>query len=226
MTGRVVVLGEPEHTAGYIQRIRAWGAEAAHPARPGHAPALVPCAGTGAGVPAGRVRALAAWGCGARGMQPAAGRGAGQRGADQRSGARPIVGDCLAVLPPEVDDGRLFQALHAALAQPEVPASGLPPRHRRASRKVLVAEDNRINQQVIDRMLKSAGHAVTLVDDGGQALDALETDSFDIVLIDVNMPVMNGLDVVKLHRFATGEGEAPPFIALTADATEETRRAM
>ena len=89
---------------------------------------------------------------------------------------------------------------------------------------MLVAEDNRINQQVIDRMLKSAGHAVILVDDGGQALEALETDSFDIVLIDVNMPVMNGLDVVKLHRFAVGEGEAPPFIALTADATEETRR--
>ena len=97
-------------------------------------------------------------------------------------------------------------------------------RHRRAGRKVLVAEDNRINQQVIERMLKSAGHAVILVDDGGQALEALETDSFDIVLIDVNMPVMNGLDVVKLHRFAVGEGEAPPFIALTADATEETRR--
>ena len=83
-------------------------------------------------------------------------------------------GDCLAVLPPEVDDSRLFQALHAALAQPEVPASGLPSRSRRTGRKVLVAEDNRINQQVIDRMLKSAGHAVTLVDDGGQALTALE----------------------------------------------------
>jgi two-component system, sensor histidine kinase RpfC len=40
----------------------------------------------------------------------------------------------------------------------------------------------------------------------------------------VNMPVMNGLDVVKLHRFATADGESPPFIALTADATEETRR--
>jgi two-component system sensor histidine kinase RpfC len=89
---------------------------------------------------------------------------------------------------------------------------------------VLVAEDNRINQQVIERMLRSAGHSVTLVDDGEQALDALEAASFDVVLMDVNMPVMNGLDAVKLHRFATGGRDSPPFVALTADATEETRR--
>jgi two-component system, sensor histidine kinase RpfC len=81
-----------------------------------------------------------------------------------------------------------------------------------------------VNQQVIERMLKSAGHAVTLVGDGEQALDALEADAFDVVLMDVNMPVMDGLDAVKLHRFATGDRDSPPFIALTADATEETRR--
>jgi two-component system, sensor histidine kinase RpfC len=72
-------------------------------------------------------------------------------------------------------------------------------------------------------MLRSAGHAVTLVGDGKQALAALETGVFDVVLMDVNMPVMNGLDAVKLHRFATGGRESPPFIALTADATDETR---
>ena len=120
----------------------------------------------------------------------------------------------LAVLPSEVDDASLFAALHAALAQPDVP---LPMSwHDAASRpalSVLVAEDNRINQ-VIERMLRSAGHTVTLVDDGGQALDALETGSFDIVLIDVNMPVMNGLDVVKLHRFATDAGDRHPLSRL------------
>jgi two-component system sensor histidine kinase RpfC len=133
----------------------------------------------------------------------------------------------LTVLPPGVDDARLFAALHAALAQPEVPASRVAvdaATQERPSLKVLVAEDNRVNQQVIERMLKSAGHAVTLVGDGEQALDALESEAFDVVLMDVNMPVMNGLDAVKLHRFATGGRESPPFIALTADATEETRR--
>ena len=132
----------------------------------------------------------------------------------------------LAVLSSEVDDACLFAALHAALALPDVPVpiSWHDTASRRPPLSVLVAEDNRINQQVIERMLRSAGHAVTLVGDGEQALAALETGVFDVVLMDVNMPVMNGLDVVKLHRFATGEGEAPPFIALTADATEETRR--
>jgi two-component system sensor histidine kinase RpfC len=89
---------------------------------------------------------------------------------------------------------------------------------------VLVAEDNRINQQVIERMLKTAGHTVTLVGNGEEALDALETDRFDVVLMDVNMPVMDGLDAVKLHRFATGGRDPTPFVALTADATEETYR--
>jgi two-component system sensor histidine kinase RpfC len=73
-------------------------------------------------------------------------------------------------------------------------------------------------------MLKTAGHAVTLVGNGEHALDALQAETFDVVLMDVNMPVMNGLDAVKLHRFATGSRESPPFVALTADATDETRR--
>ena len=47
---------------------------------------------------------------------------------------------------------------------------------------------------------------------------------FDLVIMDLNMPVMGGLDAVKLHRFATGGRELPPFVALTADATNDTRR--
>jgi two-component system, sensor histidine kinase RpfC len=132
----------------------------------------------------------------------------------------------LAILSVADDDARLFTALHAALAQPDVP---VPIGSREATRprpglKVLVAEDNRINQQVTERMLNSAGHTVTLVGDGEQALQALESGEFDIVLMDVNMPVMNGLDAVKLHRFTTGGRDSPPFVALTADATDETRR--
>ena len=92
------------------------------------------------------------------------------------------------------------------------------------SRRILVAEDNRINQLVIDRMLRVAGHDVTLVGNGEEALDALAIARFDLVIMDLNMPVMGGLDAVKLHRFGTGGRNLPPFVALTADATEETRR--
>ncbi|HSA81446.1 MAG TPA: response regulator, partial [Geminicoccaceae bacterium] len=63
----------------------------------------------------------------------------------------------------------------------------------------------------------------TLVGNGEEALDALAEHQFDLVIMDLNMPVMGGLDTVKLHRFATGGREGPPIIALTADATDETR---
>ena len=74
-------------------------------------------------------------------------------------------------------------------------------------------------------MLHRGGHAVTVVENGEEALDALAEDQFDLVLMDLNMPVLGGLDAIKLHRFATGGRDDPPFVALTADATEETRRA-
>jgi two-component system sensor histidine kinase RpfC len=134
----------------------------------------------------------------------------------------------LAVLPPETTDGDLYRALHAALAVSLAPAAEeMTPAARpdRPGLRVLVAEDNPTNQKVIEKMLRHGGHAVTLVGDGEQALDALEQQDFDLVLMDLNMPVLGGLDAVKLHRFATGGQGLPPFVALTADATEETRRA-
>jgi two-component system sensor histidine kinase RpfC len=222
----VAVIGEPAYTTAYIERIRGWGAEVSHPARPGHAQALVARAGRAPAlllIDSGRspleLAALTAWSA-LPDTEPS--------NVVLISSQAPSDGaNYLTVLPPDVDDARLFAALHAALAQPEVPASREPSdvvTRERPRLKVLVAEDNRVNQQVIDRMLKSAGHAVTLVGDGEQALEALEADAFDVVLMDVNMPVMNGLDAVKLHRFATGGRDAPPFIALTADASDETRR--
>ena len=88
---------------------------------------------------------------------------------------------------------------------------------------VLVAEDNRTNQIVLAKILERAGHRVTLVNDGEGALDALSEGSFDVVLMDVNMPVMNGIDAAKLYRFAALDEERVPIIALTADATPEAR---
>jgi two-component system, sensor histidine kinase RpfC len=136
--------------------------------------------------------------------------------------------DYLAVLPATVDDARLYASLHAALAAPDG-SDGAEPRvlapPASARRRILVAEDNRINQRVITQMLHRGGHAVTVVENGEEALDALAEDQFDLVLMDLNMPVLGGLDAIKLHRFATGGRNDPPFVALTADATEETRRA-
>jgi two-component system sensor histidine kinase RpfC len=225
LSGPVVVVGEPAHAASYRERVVAWGAAVEGASRPDHVKAVV---ARGGRPPALLFIASQQWPLDLAALEDCIAAAETDppnvvlvTSREQGDRAR-----YLAVLPSEVDDAGLFAALHAALAQPDVrvPMASPDATSRRPALSVLVAEDNRINQQVIERMLRSAGHTVTLVDDGGQALDALETDSFDVVLIDLNMPVMNGLDVVKLHRFATAEGESPPFIALTADATEETRR--
>ena len=89
---------------------------------------------------------------------------------------------------------------------------------------ILVAEDKRTNQIVIAKILDRAGHRVTIVDNGEAALDILEMQEFDLVLMDVNMPVMNGIEATKLYRFASLDRPRVPIVALTADATEEVAR--
>ena len=90
---------------------------------------------------------------------------------------------------------------------------------------ILVAEDNAVNRKVTEKILTSAGHSVTLVPDGDEALDALEASSFDAAILDINMPGTSGLDVVKLYRLAHMDERRMPIIGLSADATQETRRA-
>jgi CheY-like chemotaxis protein len=65
---------------------------------------------------------------------------------------------------------------------------------------VLVAEDNKFNQQVIQRMLERRGHAVCVVENGRETLAALEQSPFDLLLLDVNMPEMDGFEVIKTIR--------------------------
>ncbi len=92
---------------------------------------------------------------------------------------------------------------------------------KRASRHVLVVDDSRINQQVIARILESVGHSFKLVSDGDTALDALEAEHFDLVLMDVNMQGMDGIETTKLYRFTALGKRHVPIMALTADATAE-----
>jgi len=89
------------------------------------------------------------------------------------------------------------------------------------SLSVLVAEDNRTNQLVIKKTLERVGHRVVLVGDGEAALEALDRNDFDIVLMDVSMPVMNGIDATKLYRVASIGQKRVPIVALTADATSD-----
>jgi two-component system sensor histidine kinase RpfC len=125
----------------------------------------------------------------------------------------------------------LFSALH--LSRPDAAAGDHPvgdiaekSRQRQAGRRklrVLVAEDNRTNQMVIAKILERAGHEVVLVANGEQALDALKSRPFDITLMDLHMPVMGGIEAVKLYRFIHHASPRMPIVALTADVTPEAR---
>ena len=90
--------------------------------------------------------------------------------------------------------------------------------------RVLIADDNRTNQMVLETILSNAGHKVTVVADGEKALEELEKGIFEIVLLDVNMPVMGGIECCKLWRQIEGPRQHVPIIGLTADSTEETEK--
>ncbi|MGI4748139.1 MAG: ATP-binding protein [Janthinobacterium lividum] len=132
-------------------------------------------------------------------------------------------------IPQRPDPVELRSALRKVAARPEqyaepdnLPAGSdaIPKR----SLHVLVADDNDINLRVVAKVLERAGHSMRLVKNGVEALDALEQEQFDIVLMDVNMPVMNGIEATKLYRFASLGETHVPIVALTADATPETER--
>lgn len=83
--------------------------------------------------------------------------------------------------------------------------------------KVLVVEDNAVNQKVAASMLKNAGYETRIASNGKAALEALERELFDVVLMDVQMPVMNGIDATKAIR-SNPSWRALPVIAMTAHA--------
>ncbi len=94
---------------------------------------------------------------------------------------------------------------------------------RKALRKarLLVADDNQVNQKVLSKILERAGHEVRVVGNGEEALDALEDAEYDAVLMDLNMPVMDGIEATKIYRMASLGGHQAAIIGLTADASRE-----
>jgi CheY-like chemotaxis protein len=87
--------------------------------------------------------------------------------------------------------------------------------------RVLIAEDNEVNQLIISKVLKARKLQVTMVADGQQALDELQRSYYDIVLMDIQMPGMDGYTATKLIRSSKQSFNAVPIIALTAHAIKE-----
>ncbi|MCB0209781.1 MAG: response regulator [Anaerolineae bacterium] len=85
--------------------------------------------------------------------------------------------------------------------------------------RILLAEDAEINQRLVVDLLKLWGHTTHVVENGQTALDALEKEAFDLVLMDVEMPIMDGIEVThRIREREQGTGNHLPIVALTAHA--------
>jgi CheY-like chemotaxis protein len=92
--------------------------------------------------------------------------------------------------------------------------------------KILLAEDSETNQQLFVALLQRRGHEVVVASDGDEALDLARAGDFDLILMDVQMPGHDGLEVTRLLRAEEPQGRVvPPIIALTARATRADRKA-
>lgn len=89
--------------------------------------------------------------------------------------------------------------------------------------RVLVAEDNPINQKIVRIMLQKAGCEVLAVDDGNKAVEAIQTTPFDLVLMDLHMPQLDGLQATKRIRSLDSHIREVPIVALTASAFTDDR---
>jgi two-component system sensor histidine kinase BarA len=120
----------------------------------------------------------------------------------------------------------LVSRLGAAARDPRTPVAARP-QPAQGERHVLVVEDDRVNQEIVCAMLRHAGYRTTTADDGAQALALMSCNDYDLVLMDWQMPDMDGLEVTRLLRGgAAGPlGRVVPIVALTANAFVEDRNA-
>jgi len=145
-------------------------------------------------------------------------------------GARCTKLDIQGYLVKPAKTSELFVAISAVMStSPETPArTPLVTRHfvRETGKKlrILVAEDNKVNQRLAIRMLEKLGHSVELANNGTEAVTMLDRGVFDVVLMDVQMPMLGGLEATAIVReHEKGTGIHVPIYALTAHAMKGDR---
>jgi two-component system sensor histidine kinase/response regulator len=132
-----------------------------------------------------------------------------------------------AYLTKPIKQAELYRAILAALgtpiAHPEPPPVPPPSRPRRPLR-LLLAEDNPVNQKLAVRLLEKQGHAVVVAGNGREAVEIVQQQPFDLVLMDVQMPEMDGLEATAaIRERERGSGRHVPILAMTAYAMKGDR---
>jgi CheY-like chemotaxis protein/HPt (histidine-containing phosphotransfer) domain-containing protein len=139
-------------------------------------------------------------------------------------------------LTKPVRQSRLYDAIVTVMGEPdeattpkEVQPVTLDGRRKETTRsgvRILVAEDNPVNQKVAARMLENLGYPLDVVEHGLEALEALSSTDYGAILMDVQMPEMNGYEAtaeIRRREEAHGVGRRTPIIAMTANAMEGDR---
>jgi two-component system sensor histidine kinase/response regulator len=151
----------------------------------------------------------------------------GQRGDGQRCKELGIA----AYLTKPVLQSDLLEALRHVLGSRPTAAQPLPPvtrhslRETRSPLRILLAEDNVVNQHVAVRLLEKEGHSVVVAGDGIKALEAIGKEGFDLILMDVQMPIMDGVETTAaIRERERSNGIHVPIVAMTAHAMTGDRQ--
>ncbi|MEO5616613.1 MAG: response regulator, partial [Candidatus Eisenbacteria bacterium] len=150
---------------------------------------------------------------------------AGRRGDAARCRMLGIAG----YIPKPVMSGELIEAIRAvfeglAAGQPSTLVTRHSLRESSNRLRLLLAEDNPVNRSMIVRMIEKHGHHVRAVEDGCEALAALEAESFDLILMDVQMPELDGFAATTaIRKRERGSGRHIPILAITAHAMKGDR---
>jgi PAS domain S-box-containing protein len=117
----------------------------------------------------------------------------------------------------------IIEATQGNYAQVEEYVLGTKSQNHNPKLKILLAEDNIVNQKVALRMLNRLGFAADVVMDGEEVLTALKHQFYDLILMDVQMPKLDGIETTRCIRDRFAEGDRPIIIALTAHAMQEEK---